>query len=92
VISSVDMMGREVGMVLTRQQEELCETSQSGFSDLGAVFLNCAQKTLPERSHTEGLIRTSRETMERNGVATVTLRVVDCDIASGVYSDITRHG
>lgn len=79
-------------MGLNAQQVELCESSRWDFTDLQAVFLNCTLKKSPEMSHTEGLIRMSREIMERNGVATETLRVVDHDVATGVYADMTKHG
>lgn len=79
-------------MALSEHQVELCTTSRWDFSDLRAVFLNCTLKKSPEMSHTEGLIRISREIMERNGVATETLRVVDHTVATGVYPDMTQHG
>ena len=76
-------------MGLNEQQAELCASNRCDFSDLRALFLNCTLKKSPERSHTEGLIRMSREIMERNGVETTTLRVVDHRIAPDVYADMT---
>jgi multimeric flavodoxin WrbA len=78
--------------MLNDLQEQLCAESRWDFSDLKALFLNCTLKRTPEVSHTEGLIRISRAIMERNGVATETLRPVDYRIASGVYPDMTEHG
>jgi hypothetical protein len=54
------------------------------FLDLGALFLNCTLKRSPELSHTEGLIRISRQIMEIHGVSVEELRPVDYDIAYGV--------
>ncbi len=79
-------------MALTEKQLELCATSRWDFSDLTALFVNCTLKRSPEPSHTEGLVEISRAIMEKNGVATESLRAVDHDIAYGVYTDMTEHG
>ena len=79
-------------MVLSEKQLEMCESSRSDFSDLGALFLNCTLKKTPELSHTEGLIRISKAIMEKSGVAVEVLRPVDHEIAYGVYPDMTEHG
>jgi hypothetical protein len=75
-------------MTLNRRQETLCETSRWDFSDLRAVFLSCTLKRSPERSHTEGLMALSRAILEKNGVSTELIRVVDHDVASGVWPDL----
>ncbi|WHI47131.1 flavodoxin family protein [Microbulbifer sp. JMSA004] len=77
---------------LNQKQIEDCKSSASDFSDLKALFLNCTLKPTPELSHTDGLIRISREIMERNKVSVEVLRPVDHDIAFGVYPDMTEHG
>ena len=64
----------------------------SSFGDLRALFINCTLKRSPELSHTQGLIDISAAIMERQGVAVDSLRAVDCDIARGVYPDMTEHG
>jgi multimeric flavodoxin WrbA len=79
-------------MELNSYQKSLCEQSQWDFSDLKAVFLNCTLKRSPEMSHTEGLIDVSRTIMETNGIRCESSRVVDHDIAFGVYPDMTDHG
>jgi multimeric flavodoxin WrbA len=79
-------------MTLNRRQETLCETSRWDFSDLHAVFLSCTLKRSPERSHTEGLMALSRAILEKNGVSTDLIRVVDHDVATGVWPDMTEHG
>ena len=79
-------------MTLNEKQTELCESSKWNFSDLQALFINCTLKKSPELSHTEALLAVSQAIMERNGVITETLRLVDYRIASGVYPDMTAHG
>ena len=67
-------------------------SSRWDFSGLDALFLNCTLKRSPELSHTEGLVRISREIMEKNGVSVEELRPVDYDIAPGVWPDMKEHG
>ncbi|WP_323761467.1 flavodoxin family protein [Maricaulis sp.] len=62
------------------------------YSDLKAVFVNCTLKRSPETSNTEGLMGVSRAIMDRQGVSTELVRLVDHDIAFGVYPDMTKHG
>ena len=68
------------------------ERSSWDFSGLRALFLNCTLKRSPELSHTEGLVRISRQIMENNGVTVEELRPVDYDIAPGVWPDMKEHG
>ncbi len=79
-------------MTLNDKQTEMCESSRWDFSGLSALFLNCTLKRSPELSHTEGLIRISREIMEKNGVSTELIRPVDHDLAFGVWPDMREHG
>ena len=62
------------------------------FSELRALFINCTLKRSPETSNTQGLVDSSRTIMERHGVATDVLRLVDHEIAPGVWPDMTEHG
>jgi len=62
------------------------------FSGLSAVVLNCTLKRSPERSHTDGLLAIPVGVMEEQGVAVETVRVVDHDVAPGVYPDMVEHG
>ena len=64
----------------------------SHFDNLRALFLNCTLKRSPELSHTQGLIDISAAIMRRHGVAVQSIRLVDHDIARGVYPDMTEHG
>jgi multimeric flavodoxin WrbA len=79
-------------MTLTAKQTELCESSETDYSDLEAIFLNCTLKRSPELSHTQGLIDISKAIMEKNGIRTTCLRPVDHEIAYGVWPDMTEHG
>lgn len=79
-------------MTLNDRQKQYCAQSEWDFSKLKAVYLNCTLKKSPETSHTAGLIAVSRAIMEESGVSTHTIRVVDHDIAYGVYHDMTEHG
>ena len=62
------------------------------FSELRALFINCTLKRSPETSNTQGLVDSSRTIMQRHGVATDVLRLVDHEIAPGVWPDMTEHG
>ncbi len=79
-------------MTLTAKQQELCDTNETDFSDLSALFLNCTLKRSPELSHTRGLIDISAAIMEANGVSTEVVRPIDLDIATGVWPDMAEHG
>ena len=82
----------EAAMTLSDRQIEMCKSSTWDFSDLRALFLNCTLKRTPELSHTEGLMKISKEIMEKNGVSVEMLRPVDHDIAFGVYPDMKKQG
>ncbi len=62
------------------------------YSDLRALFVNCTLKRSPELSHTEGLMRRSMALMEARGVDVDLVRLVDHDVAPGVYPDMREHG
>ena len=79
-------------MTLTAKLDELANTSQWNFSDLRALFINCTLKKSPELSNTQGLADLAIAIMEKNGVGVDVVRVVDHDIATGVYADMTEHG
>ena len=80
-------------MPLSDRQRELCETNETDFTDLRALFVNCTLKSAPERSHTQGLIDVSVAIMETNGVEVDQVRAVDEDLLPpGVYPDMREHG
>jgi multimeric flavodoxin WrbA len=62
------------------------------YSDLTAVFLNCTLKKSPAISNTQGLIDISQKIMAKQGVQTDVIRVIDHDVATGVYPDMTKQG
>lgn len=62
------------------------------FTGLRALFVNCTLKRSPEVSNTQALVDASAEIMEKHGVVTECVRLVDHDIAPGVWPDMTEHG
>jgi len=62
------------------------------FSDLRAVYINCTLKRSPELSHTQGLMDRSIRLMRDQGVHVDSLRLIDQDVATGVYPDMREHG
>ena len=76
---------------LSPKAAELCERSETDFSDLRALFVNCTLKRSPETSNTQGLMHISMEIMRRNGVAVECIRAIDHEIAVGVWPDMTEH-
>jgi len=79
-------------MELSKKQQDLCNASQSDFSNLKALFINCTLKRSPAMSHTDGLLAISKAIMEKNKVKVDVIRAVDHQIANGVYPDMTEHG
>jgi len=62
------------------------------FSDLRAVYVNCTLKKSPELSHTQGLMDKSIALMRARGVTVESIRLIDHDVATGVYADMREHG
>ena len=79
-------------VVLDERQAELSKQSRWDFSDLRALYLNCTLKRSPEVSHTQGLADRSMAILDANGVAVETIRIIDQNVATGVYPDMTEHG
>lgn len=79
-------------MVLNEKQKALCANPPASYEDLRALFINCTLKRSPEKSHTDGLMAVSRAIMEKNKVKVDHVRLVDHDIAFGVYPDMTKQG
>jgi len=67
-------------------------TDEHDATGLRATFLNCTLKRSPEPSHTQGLVDASAAIMRRHGVEVDVVRVVDHDVATGVYPDMREHG
>jgi len=66
--------------------------SETDFSDLRAVFINCTLKRSPETSNTQGLMDISEGIMRSNQVQVTNYRAIDHEIATGVWPDMTEHG
>jgi multimeric flavodoxin WrbA len=62
------------------------------FSGLNAVFFNGTLTKSPGDSHTDRLIKISRDIMDKHGVKTELIRTIDQDIAVGVWPDMREHG
>jgi len=62
------------------------------FTGLKATFVNCTLKRSPEPSHTQGLVDASAGIMRKHGVEVSELRLIDHDVATGVYPDMREHG
>ena len=66
---------------------------QHDFTGLKALFFNATLTKSPETSHTEKLIKLSQSIMEKHGVKSKLIRVIDHpDIATGVWPDMREHG
>jgi multimeric flavodoxin WrbA len=66
--------------------------TDTDFSDLRALFVNCTLKPSPEPSHTQLLMDRSIALMRANGVAVDVVRAVDHELPPGVWPDMTEHG
>ncbi|HCS18797.1 MAG TPA: flavodoxin [Erythrobacter sp.] len=78
--------------MLDATQEKLCDDNRTNYSDLKALTINCTLKPSPGGSHTDKLLGVAEAILVRNGVTLEQVRLVDHDIAPGVYPDMTEHG
>jgi len=62
------------------------------FSTLKAVYVNCTLKKGPQKSHTDTLMEVSKKIMKKEKVEIDEIRLVDHQVASGVYPDMTEYG
>ncbi|WP_428234925.1 flavodoxin family protein [Gracilimonas sp.] len=62
------------------------------FSSLKALYINCTLKKSPRESHTRKLIEVSMNIMEKEGGEAECIRLVDHDVAYGVYPDMKEQG
>lgn len=62
------------------------------FTGLRAIFFNGTLTKSPGQSHTDLIIQSSRDIMEKHGVKTELIRTIDHDIATGVYPDMREKG
>ena len=66
--------------------------TNADYTDLTAVYINCTLKRSPELSHTQGLMDRSIQLMRSQGVTVESVRLIDHDVAVGVYPDMREHG
>jgi multimeric flavodoxin WrbA len=62
------------------------------FAGLRALFVNTSLKKDGGESHTRLLMNASAAIMEKEGVTTEHLHLLDHDVPPGVYPDMTEHG
>lgn len=62
------------------------------FTGLRAVFFNGTLTKSPAESHTDLIIESSRDIMEKHDIQTEVIRTIDHDIATGVYPDMREKG
>lgn len=62
------------------------------FSTLRVIYINCTLKKSPESSHTATLMDVSKAIMIKEGVKIDEIRLIDHQVASGVYPDMTEYG
>ncbi len=62
------------------------------FSNLRCIYINCTLKKSPEKSHTTLLIDVSKQIMLKEKVTIDEVRLIDHEIACGVYPDMKKHG
>jgi multimeric flavodoxin WrbA len=65
---------------------------ETNFSAIKALFVNCTLKDATQKSHTEGLMKVSRDIMVKEGVQVDYIRLVDYDIPVGLLPDMTEEG
>jgi len=61
------------------------------FSNLSVVYVNCTLKKSPQVSHTSLLMNVSKKIMTKEKVKVDEIRLVDHQVASGIYPDMTEH-
>ena len=65
---------------------------ETKFEGLRALFINCTLTPSPGHSHTQLLVGASSALMEKQGVETDLIRIVDHDVATGTWPDMREHG
>ncbi|WP_217189903.1 flavodoxin family protein [Echinicola vietnamensis] len=65
--------------------------NKPNFSNLKAVFVNCTLKKSPETSHTDYLMDVSKQMMKKEKVTIDEMRLVDHEVAYGVYPDMAER-
>ncbi|MEO8962684.1 MAG: NAD(P)H-dependent oxidoreductase [Ginsengibacter sp.] len=66
--------------------------TKNDFDNLNVMYVNCTLKKSPSVSHTSTLMDVSKRIMQKEKVGVDEIRLVDFEVASGVYPDMTEHG
>lgn len=66
--------------------------TKSDFSNLSVMYVNCTLKKSPSDSHTSKLMDVSKRILHNEKVTMDEIRLVDFEVASGVYPDMTEYG
>jgi len=66
--------------------------NNTDFSNLKVLYINCTLKKTPQESHTQTLMDVSKAIMTKEKVKIDEIRLIDHQVASGVYPDMTKHG
>jgi len=75
-----------------RKLQEIQNYSHMDFSNINAIYINCTLKKSPQESHTSTLMNVSKEILRKENVSFEEIRLIDHDVASGVYPDMTEYG
>jgi multimeric flavodoxin WrbA len=62
------------------------------FSNLKVLYINCTLKKTPQKSHTATLMNVSKAIMKKEKVGIDEIRLIDHDVPTGVYPDMTEQG
>lgn len=79
-------------MALNQQQDALCAENTTDYSDLRALLINTSLKKDAAQSHTRLLLGVVAEIMEKAGLAAERVHLLDHQVPSGIYPDMTEHG
>lgn len=66
--------------------------TETDFSNLSVLYINCTLKKSPQTSHTSNLMDVSKTIMKKENVKIDEIRLIDHHVANGVYPDMTEHG
>ena len=79
-------------MHLNSFQEKLCSENKTDYSDIKALVINTSLSKESSKSHTQILLNIVSDMMEKNGVSVEHLHMLDHNVPSGIYPDMTQHG
>lgn len=65
---------------------------KTDFSTLKVMYINCTLKKSPQESHTNTLMEVSKAIMTKENVKIDEIRLIDHQVASGVYPNMTEYG